>query len=495
MPFEQFPYTNFHELNLDWIIGQLKKLEDHKLINTAYVRSFETVNDLKNADYLEDGMIVATEGYYELNDGGNASYLITENGVANELNVIACKDNLKAVLITNKRVNIKQFGAHGDGSSDDTLAIQKAVEYAENEQLYEIYIPEGTYTINGIIVINSYVSLVGTANSILKAGPLATNCLIKYTFQDTINRPIVIDSIRLDGNNTAVNGILMTKQSGSTYLRNCIFYNIFEYGFTGHGFKFDCTFDSALYASVFYKCIFDSGISLNKFGDTVTIDGCSFGRLSDNEFIQYTNASTFAFTNNNVTGYCNFDIQLHSDFSNNIFELQVEPVKNFITIKHAIQNLVMHNCVFSNQHLISDPSAIKLIKFEDRYIEFINCLFTANNAPACYDAPYSLITRFYGCMVSNGLANKDTVLANFNHRLFDVCQGTYGTVGGFDVLSCNALTSYTGISLNNYIRMEAVNALPGTPADNTLYIVRSEKKLCLSLTGGVVYEVAMTLRS
>ena len=25
MPFEQFPYTNFHELNLDWIIDKVKE--------------------------------------------------------------------------------------------------------------------------------------------------------------------------------------------------------------------------------------------------------------------------------------------------------------------------------------------------------------------------------------------------------------------------------------------------------------------------------------
>lgn len=25
MPLEQFPYTNFHELNLDWIIDEIKK--------------------------------------------------------------------------------------------------------------------------------------------------------------------------------------------------------------------------------------------------------------------------------------------------------------------------------------------------------------------------------------------------------------------------------------------------------------------------------------
>ena len=31
--FEQFPYTNFHELNLDWLIEQLKKLSDAQVLS------------------------------------------------------------------------------------------------------------------------------------------------------------------------------------------------------------------------------------------------------------------------------------------------------------------------------------------------------------------------------------------------------------------------------------------------------------------------------
>ena len=26
--FEQFPYTNFHELNLDWVLSKLKELDE-----------------------------------------------------------------------------------------------------------------------------------------------------------------------------------------------------------------------------------------------------------------------------------------------------------------------------------------------------------------------------------------------------------------------------------------------------------------------------------
>ena len=34
--FDQFPYTNFHELNLDWILGQMKNVEE-------YVKNIEGV--------------------------------------------------------------------------------------------------------------------------------------------------------------------------------------------------------------------------------------------------------------------------------------------------------------------------------------------------------------------------------------------------------------------------------------------------------------------
>lgn len=29
--FENFPYTNFHELNLDWLLDQMKKIQKNRL--------------------------------------------------------------------------------------------------------------------------------------------------------------------------------------------------------------------------------------------------------------------------------------------------------------------------------------------------------------------------------------------------------------------------------------------------------------------------------
>ena len=44
--FDNFPYTNFHELNLDWILKALKQIED--LMN-----QFVSLNTIKYADPLE----------------------------------------------------------------------------------------------------------------------------------------------------------------------------------------------------------------------------------------------------------------------------------------------------------------------------------------------------------------------------------------------------------------------------------------------------------
>lgn len=44
--FDQFPYTNFHELNLDWILRALKELE-------KTIDQFVSINSLKYADPIQ----------------------------------------------------------------------------------------------------------------------------------------------------------------------------------------------------------------------------------------------------------------------------------------------------------------------------------------------------------------------------------------------------------------------------------------------------------
>lgn len=62
-------------------------------------------------------------------------------------------------------VNAKDFGAKGDGVSDDTAAIQKALEYAKTHTPV-CYLPAGRYRLNRSITIPGGVTLIGAGGSV-----------------------------------------------------------------------------------------------------------------------------------------------------------------------------------------------------------------------------------------------------------------------------------------------------------------------------------------
>ncbi|HUB62639.1 MAG TPA: glycosyl hydrolase family 28-related protein [Puia sp.] len=77
---------------------------------------------------------------------------------------------------TNDKIDVKWFGAKGDGHSDDWSSIQKAITYIldHNDAPRTLYFPPGTYSISRPLIIarftgNSYkqasISLTGPANS------------------------------------------------------------------------------------------------------------------------------------------------------------------------------------------------------------------------------------------------------------------------------------------------------------------------------------------
>ena len=86
------------------------------------------------------------------------------------------------------RLNVKDFGAVGDGTADDTAAIQAAIDYALQYEKQKVHIPSGTYLTSDTIHLGYGI---GYANVILEGegGFGATSFTrIKAAFVD---RPIV----------------------------------------------------------------------------------------------------------------------------------------------------------------------------------------------------------------------------------------------------------------------------------------------------------------
>lgn len=79
--FENFPYTNFHELNLDWIIAKVKE----------YIEKSEDLEDFVNESIEDQNVIIEqavkdlAEGMEDLRDYITANLRVIANEIINEL--------------------------------------------------------------------------------------------------------------------------------------------------------------------------------------------------------------------------------------------------------------------------------------------------------------------------------------------------------------------------------------------------------------------------
>lgn len=120
----------------------IKEMKVLKIGNDSYsivdeqARGVNTIADMRALTNLKSGNIIRTLGYYSPNDGGKGTYLIREknesdvidNGAIHEITV-----ELVAELIApNGVVNVKQFGAIGDGQANDTQKLINAINYSES---------------------------------------------------------------------------------------------------------------------------------------------------------------------------------------------------------------------------------------------------------------------------------------------------------------------------------------------------------------------------
>lgn len=182
---ENFIKEYFNNLDLQDEVN--KKIDElvldgtlDKIITMHSMHGYETVAVMKKERNLVSGHVVQTLGYYGVNDGGGALYIVCDEIPETFYEVL--ENGKYAMLITNNTYNVKQFGAKGDAINDDTIAFKKVAELiAINGGT--MYIPQGKYIITDTIEFNSKkilsFQIIGSENSVLLYS--SENSLFKCT--------------------------------------------------------------------------------------------------------------------------------------------------------------------------------------------------------------------------------------------------------------------------------------------------------------------------
>lgn len=151
MAFHKYPYTDQHEINLDWFLGQFKNLK-------------KLVEDLKKIVINAPDATTATAGQAPIADGqgGWAWGLapvqdgsLTENKFSDALKLKTIKDY----------VTPEMFGAVGDGVTDDSVSFQSAINSNRPVFLEKTYLIDGVNLITGTVVYGHGTIIQKTAQS------------------------------------------------------------------------------------------------------------------------------------------------------------------------------------------------------------------------------------------------------------------------------------------------------------------------------------------
>lgn len=166
--FDNFPYTNFHELNLDWIIRILKALDKSVDVLTTDVATLtdEVENFIENADIPG----VVRDELLEMYEDGRLAEIVTEA-------VVAISDKITYHFVGG--------GTEGDGGSFGSPVILECsdglilFDFGFDEwAMYNAIMATGKTKIKAIVISHYHDDHIGGFNRVITSGNLDfTGCV------------------------------------------------------------------------------------------------------------------------------------------------------------------------------------------------------------------------------------------------------------------------------------------------------------------------------
>lgn len=216
------------------------------------ILGFDTVADMKASTDLADGSYVRTLGYYAKDDMGGAYYKISSTTPSGYYETLA--SGLYAELIIEDTMNVKQFGAKGDGVADDTASIQTAINYGVSKGIHlncvgKFLITNSISVPNGIVYLDGFPNGAYGASSVFIVKNDTENVIPAFVFSNAMSGSI-IKNITINYYNSNYNhlfdGIVIDRSE------HCYFSDIYV-RHARYGIYFRCNTGS-VYCTSFEHC-------------------------------------------------------------------------------------------------------------------------------------------------------------------------------------------------------------------------------------------------
>lgn len=208
---------------------------------------------------------------------------------------------LSGVIANHLSISVKDFGAKGDGSTDDTVAIQKALDFVKNNyssldsslrvSYHNVFFPKGIYKISAPLNIYNRICMIGE-RSIINSS--ADYCIgVDDMYSATIGWQSSFYSMVFIGNN----GVRLNTRHGDEtsqkntdygkiYFHDCIFKTNNDAGYSFIGDLQSCTVK-------FNMCQIDAPLEV--LSDNFIIDSCwcNWRNYTTQEFVKFKGSKMY----------------------------------------------------------------------------------------------------------------------------------------------------------------------------------------------------------
>ena len=205
-------------------------------------------------------------------------------------------------------VSVKDFGAVGDGTTDDTVAIQAAVNAVQSETPEVLYFPSGIYKVSATINITGAITLLGSKSAEYSSGSRVFQSVSGDLFNFnpsnvggvsfSVERLTMYSSVAGTGNSITV--VMGSPGYNSWRVKDCCFASPQQLSILAVGDDIqitDCTFDVSGFSG---KAIQLGSNTAGDVASDVRIIGCDFFNIVVQCILHY-NAKNVIVANNQVS--------------------------------------------------------------------------------------------------------------------------------------------------------------------------------------------------